>query len=361
MSLVNLLRSFSIILLMVIIVNSILGEAISSENSFDQDLKTGVNNFFYQTDEKTVREDGLLHKYEIAYTKWTPTTPNGHVIIYNHGLQSHRGWFFETAEELKNAGFVVYAYDRIGAGESSPLIPLTMYEPTIINRRGHIHDWRIYIATLDQVKDLAKKENPSSAIHLWGNSFGAKIVTAYLLLNNKNDLASTIFSTPGLYRNEKTMPLSFSKFKFLLSYPDEYFPSPIYSENGDNGAGLFTDNRTYFEKIKYDDLSLRLFTKSFLDQANKLDNFIEKYANSSPELNQNSRFYLMVSGDPMMDNIQMLKHIKENSSNAIAKFYEGGENHRHFLSYTRDRALELSDIINFLFDNQEQIGNTIEL
>ncbi|HLE12725.1 MAG: hypothetical protein A2504_09765 [Bdellovibrionales bacterium RIFOXYD12_FULL_39_22] len=364
MALTNLIKNLSLVLLLVLITYASTTNAICAENTFAHDLITGVNKTFYQLDTDSVKVRNFSHRYAIAYTKWTPDdgNDNGHVIIYNHGLQSHRGWFYETAEHLRASGFTVYAYDRIGSGESTSLVPASRYSAEIVNLKGHIHSWYVYIKTLEMMKEIAKEENPSAKIHLWGNSFGAKIVTAYIIINgDKDDLSSTIFSTPGLYRNEKSMPLPFSKLKYLFSGMDQYLPSPIYPVNGDNGAGLFTSTEPYFYKIKHDNLSLRQFTKMFYDQATKLDKFIKVHANGTSALNDNPRLYLLVENDPMMDNIQTIKHIQQNRPQAIAKYYPGGPDHRHFLSYTIDREEEMEDVVNFLLGNINALENSIEL
>ncbi|OFZ68007.1 MAG: hypothetical protein A2451_14110 [Bdellovibrionales bacterium RIFOXYC2_FULL_39_8] len=142
---------------------------------------------------------------------------------------------------------------------------------------------------------------------------------------------------------------------------DQYLPSPIYPVNGDNGAGLFTSTEPYFYKIKHDNLSLRQFTKMFYDQATKLDKFIKVHANGTSALNDNPRLYLLVENDPMMDNIQTIKHIQQNRPQAIAKYYPGGPDHRHFLSYTIDREEEMEDVVNFLLGNINALENSIEL
>ncbi len=70
-------------------------------------------------DEQVSVKIGTEIAYHLAYTRWIPESPNGIVIVYNHGLQSHRGWFNGTANDLVARGYTVYAFDRIGSGTSS--------------------------------------------------------------------------------------------------------------------------------------------------------------------------------------------------------------------------------------------------
>ena len=296
--------------------------------------------------------------YRIDYTQWIPEEGNfnNHVIVYNHGLQSHRGWETETFEKLSDLGFVILAFDRIGSGTSEGEISKKFGK----RLKGHITNWQSFVETLDKFVGVVKTQYPTSSIHLWANSYGAKIVTSYLLQKKDKKITSTVFTTPGLYRNKVSMPLPseynqllWDKIPFMPNIsPEKYFPSTITSRDNDNGALWFTSMDNYIEYIKSDDQSLRTMTKSFLIETQKMDKFIaDEDVKSGNKLNGQKRFYVMVNGDEMMDNGAVLSHKNRNPQGAEFKFYEGGADHKHFLAFTEDAEMVLNDVVEYLLQD----------
>ncbi len=292
-------------------------------------------------------EEEKVIKLRVDYTKWTPKKPNGTVIIYNHGLQSHRRWFASSANKLQESGITVYAYDRISSGTSEDGATIDTFG-NMKRKRGHIDSYETFLDTIQIFVKLARQENPNSNIVLWGNSFGAKLVTAYILKYGSEGISSLIFSTPGLYSK---MPLPFRTYQFFKASEDALFDIPIYETNGDNGASLFTSIPTWFEKIKTDALSLRKISKRYYMETKSMDKFIQAKSPNSM-LGAIPRLYLLVVNDPMMDNEKMVEHINLNVNfTTIVKFYDGGADHRHFLPFTTDRDAMFSDVLDFI-DNQ---------
>jgi len=298
--------------------------------------------------------DTTKTNYRIDYTKWVPQAGNfnNHVIVYNHGLQSHRAWENETFEKLSDLGFVVLAFDRIGSGTSEG----ELAKKSNKRLKGHIKNWQSFVETLDKFVGVVKNEYPTSSLHLWANSYGAKIVTAYLLQKKDESIISTVFTTPGLYRNTVSMPLPqeynvlvLDRLPLFKISDEKYFPSTITSIDGDNGAHWFTSMDSYFEYIKTDEQSLRKMTKGFLEQTQAMDKFISKTdVKTNNLLNGQKRFYVMVNGDEMMDNQKVLSHIERNPQGADYKLYEGGADHKHFLAFTEDSEIVLNDIVEYL-------------
>ena len=93
-----------------------IGLAVSP---FDVDLGDGEVGELLVLDEEISHQLDAEAAYTIRYTRWRPASTSNKVIVYNHGLQSHRGWFNATADALRRSGYTVYAFDRIGSGESS--------------------------------------------------------------------------------------------------------------------------------------------------------------------------------------------------------------------------------------------------
>ncbi len=335
--------------------------------SFADFLGAGQNSEFTQIDTKLSRNMGQEVSYKIAYTKWTPKESNGRVIIYNHGLQSHRGWFNQTAARFMDEGYTLYAFDRIGTGDSSPgksyvVDAMNRENDHIEGTMGHIRSWKLFIETLDQMISIAQKEHPATDIYLWANSYGAKVVTAYLMRHGlERGIAGTIFTTPGIYRNKKSMPLPVAKWKFLFAGHMYHFPTPIKAEGNDNGAHWFTSDPHFTALIAGDSKSTRKITANFYLQTNKLDKYISKYFYHNDSLASIPRFYAMVEGDLMMDNTKMERMLRRRSENITAKFYQGGSDHKHFVTFTSDKEEVLADILLFLEGQANQINNRLGL
>jgi len=340
----------------------------NASSPFSEDLITGENFSFQQKD--TFFSDYLNQDviYKLDYTRWLPKESNGQVIIYNHGLQSHRAWFNHTAERLSELGYTVYAFDRIGSGTSSAAYgikgyPLGLEDFTslltdieVLPLRGQIHDYRIFLDSIDLMINIVKSEQAEKPIHLWANSYGAKIITRYLMDHERADkVTSAVFTTPGLFRNKESMPLPFSKIDLILGKNTDTFPSPVTPFNHDNGASWFTDKEPWLSKIANDPLSVRVMTRKLALQTQSMDGFIEDNISGNTAISSVPRFYLLVKGDPMMDNQKVIKHIKKINAASEIKYYQGGPSHKHFLTFTDDAKQAISDIHGFI--SQHTISN----
>lgn len=336
---------------------------LAAVNPFAASLVTGEDASFYQEDPFYTEKLGEKAQYRLDYTRWLPSpeTDNGHVIIYNHGLQSHRGWYNATAEKLKTLGYSVYAFDRIGSGTSSeayaqdgwymgleewlPFLP----DMEVVKRRGHIREYQQFLQSIDKMVDIVAGEHPNKPIHLWGNSYGAKIVTRYLLDTERCEkITSSIFTTPGLFRDEENMPLTFSKISLFFSKNADVFPTPVVASENNNGAHWFTSDEPWVDYIRNDFLSLRTMTRKMAFQTLALDMDIEDYAYGNQGFVDSKRLYLLVNDDVMMDNGKMLKHIADYKGNSEVKFYQGGDYNKHFLAFTQDADNAINDIDQFL-------------
>ena len=55
---------------------------------------------------------------EIFVRSWQPATAPRAVVVICHGVKSHSGYYFWTAEQLVADGYAVYALDLHGRGKS---------------------------------------------------------------------------------------------------------------------------------------------------------------------------------------------------------------------------------------------------
>lgn len=353
----------------------------SAGNAFERYNITGTSHTLVQQDHDifweggfvNILKDGRVHfehpgagyfvSYKIHYMKWEPRNSNGHTIIYNNGLQSHAGWFYETAEKLSAKGYTVFAFDRIGSGRSSDgmsVIPSNQTPEAVakLNRGpGHVGNWKAFTHSIHLMKQLAKSQHPENAVHIWANSFAANIVTAYLLQYEPTDVSSFVFTSPGLFSK---LPLPFSIPNLINAQPGTYFPTTIPEQNADQGAYLFTSMSGYAQAIAEDRDSLRKFTKEFYFSVPDIQNYhSRKSAAPNSFLTQTRRFYLVVDGDPMMDTTRTMNYVFQYSTNAAVKRYSGGPDHRHFLEFTEDAEAALQDVDAFI-QGREVIGNEIQ-
>lgn len=345
----------------------------AAEAGFSRGIGQGVNHSFTQIDQEISKSAAKQIGYTIKYTKWVPKMSNNRVIIYNHGLQSHRQWFFETAGFFLDQGYTVYAFDRIGAGDSSPGLTLYFNPDTddyadystnkdgyrIEKKMGHVRSWHLFVDTLDQMTVIAGKENPTAQITLWGNSYGAKIVSAYLISKPVHpQVNAVIFTTPGLFRNVTSMPLPFKPAKILLwSFLNElhYFPIPMVAKENDRGAHWFTQNPVYYSLIAEDHRATRRVTARFYLETKDMDAYIAANMKKSSQHQEIPRFYLMVKDDAMMDNEKLVSVLNRDSMNYLTKFYRGGDFHKHFLTFTSDKNQVLQDLLTFMNGNYQEI------
>jgi alpha-beta hydrolase superfamily lysophospholipase len=272
---------------------------------------------------------------ELQCVKWTrPDQKSKKVIIYLHGLQSHQGWFFDTANNLYNKNIVIYTYDRLGHGRST----------NQTNLRGDCKDYNIHIESLNLLVQKVKEENPGSKIFLWANSYGAKIAMAYLNLHKNSVITKVILTTPGLFLNKSTLKRNFSLFNFIFSKKNKVFPSFIPQGN-DNGANLFTKNKSFQHLIAFDNLSAKNFTKSFYIETIKLDRYWRNFSNKNLQV-----LLLTIKDDPMMDNLKAERWCDKNFSSRTVRFSPMLKK-QHLLMFTSEHDKALLEILSFTKDS----------
>lgn len=123
--------------------------------------------------------------YEIPvriYGAGSPLAP----IVMLHGLQSHSGWFVQSARRLSEAGFPVYAFDRCGSGLSA-------------RATGDGVRLEGLVAEVDAVVDRAAADAGHAAVIVLGHCFGAIVALLYAALHRPERVARLVLATPALY------------------------------------------------------------------------------------------------------------------------------------------------------------------
>lgn len=86
--------------------------------------------------------------------------------MHLHGIQSHSGWYVETAAELTRRGYAVYLADRRGSGLST-------------GPRGDFESPEQLVDDVARVVDEAKRGDGDRPTVLVGGCWGARPAIAY--------------------------------------------------------------------------------------------------------------------------------------------------------------------------------------
>jgi alpha-beta hydrolase superfamily lysophospholipase len=130
------------------------------------------------------RPDGT----SVAVYKWpAPQTPRA-VVQVVHGLAEHAARYDRLAQALRHAGYVVYASDHRGHGQSSR-------EPREL---GHFADREGFERVVDDVYAINRQivsEQPRLPVVLLGHSFGSFISQRYLAMHGDSVQAAVLSGT----------------------------------------------------------------------------------------------------------------------------------------------------------------------
>lgn len=164
-------------------------------------------------------------------------------LVYLHGIQSHGGWYTETAEELARRGYSVYLPDRRGSGAST-------------GPRGWFGPYSRLIDDVADFVELAKRDEDDAPAFVVGGCWGARPAVGYAL-RAQEELAGLALVCPALKAQVDVAP----KDKLAVGIGrlvDEHrrIPVPLTPE-------LFTRDLERLEFIRRDPLSLHEVTARF--------------------------------------------------------------------------------------------------
>ncbi|UCF92169.1 MAG: alpha/beta fold hydrolase [Desulfobacterales bacterium] len=208
-------------------------------------------------------------------------------VIMSHGLQSHSGWFVQSAALLANQGHPVYSMDRRGSGLSQA-------------KRGDLKDFKIMIEDIHSVADFIQKEHAKEQVYVLGHCFGAIPATAFACLYPQL-VKGLILTTPAIYT--KTEPSLYWKLRILLTPAgtgDFMVPNPLQTS-------MFTELKEYEAFIKSDSLSLKAASGDFYYEVHRARKYLHK------NIQRLTMPVLMgiAAGDPICDNRRNLDFFKE--------------------------------------------------
>lgn len=131
--------------------------------------------------------DGRLsgsNKIEIYWQKWSPAGAAKASVVIVHGLGEHGGRYAHVAKALTDAGCAVYAMDHRGHGRSG-------------GKRAFVDRFANVVADIDQVVDMAVREQPRKPVFLLGHSMGGALSLSYTLKHG-DKLKALILSGPAV-------------------------------------------------------------------------------------------------------------------------------------------------------------------
>lgn len=124
------------------------------------------------------------NKVEIYWQKWSPAGAVQASIVIVHGLGEHGGRYAHVAQALTEVGCAVYAMDHRGHGKSG-------------GQRAFVDRFANVVADIDQVVDMASREQPRKPVFLLGHSMGGALSLSYTLKHGEK-LRGLILSGPAV-------------------------------------------------------------------------------------------------------------------------------------------------------------------
>lgn len=266
-----------------------------------------------------VASDGSIVKYRAFEA---PARLRRASVLHLHGIQSHGGWYVETAAELARRGYSVYLLDRRGSG----LNP---------GSRGF---FRSRFELLDDVRrlvELARRNAPGLPVLLIGGCWGAKLAVAYAL-DAQQELAGLALVCPALHVK---VDLSLRQ-KLTVAFgqvvgPRWRVPIPLTPE-------MFTSNPPYLDFIRRDPLALRDATARLFFETFLLDRLVTR----RPHQLRLPLLLMQASPDPIVDEAGVRRWFdRVGSPNKRSVVYPG---FGHILDFEERRQQYWEDLAGWL-------------
>jgi acylglycerol lipase len=179
----------------------------------------------------------------LAYRHFPSRAPSPRgSVVYLHGIQSHGGWYVETAKELARRGYSVYLPDRRGSGLSAGV-------------RGFFPSWDRLVDDVGLFVERSRRESPGPTFLVAG-CWGARPGVAYALREQRR-LAGLALVCPAIKVKVDLSPAE--KLKVVTGRVVE----PRWRVRVPLTPEMFTSNPEYLPFVRDDPLSLRHVTAGF--------------------------------------------------------------------------------------------------
>ncbi len=275
-------------------------------------------------EEITVR---LSDGYE-AYARYWASPGCSRGVLYLHGIQSHAGWYEQSAAALCEAGFAVLQPDRRGSGRNTAARGHAESSPQLLD------DGRTCL------RELARRcECPSN--YLLGVSWGGKMAAA-MHADDADGIAGLILVTPGLF---PVIDVSAAeKFRIgwsMIANPERHYDIPL------NDPELFTAEPRWIEYLRNDDLQLHQATAGFFLASRRMDKVARKLFDA-----ERVPIHLMLADDErIIDNDETRAFVRNSTwPHRVVTTYQ---NSRHTLEFGPDRDHYLEDLTRWAANPSE--------
>ena len=219
--------------------------------------------------------------YLLGFRKYASANATGPVLAFNHGIQSHSGWYGRGCRYFADAGFTNYFFDRRGSG---------------INEvdRGHARSHFQLMDDLRACLAMLRREHPKSPLILTAISWGGKLAVATLA--DHPELADGLILVAPGFVPQVHPPLS-DQLRIALAgpfRPRRKLPVPL------SDPALFTPHAEGQRLIEQDPLSIREASARLLFCSRLLDFRLRRVA---PRITHPT-LLVLASKDRIIDNDQ---------------------------------------------------------
>ncbi len=269
-------------------------------------------------DELTIR---LPDGYQ-AHARLFNAEPCRGTVLYVHGIQSHCGWYEDSATRLADAGFTVLQPDRRGSGRNQ-------------QDRGHAESSEQLIDDAQACADELTRRTGRKEHHLLGVSWGGKLIAA-LHIVHPEATASLTLVTPGLFPLVGVSKTEMIRIGFaMFRAPERLYDIPL------NDPELFTAVPERIEFLKNDPLQIHQATAGFYLASRRMDRIAAKLG-ESPAV----PIHLMLAADErIIDNEKTREFVRDlRRPHSVITEYR---NSRHTLEFDPDRAQFLDDLVRW--------------
>ena len=248
-------------------------------------------------------------------------------VVMTHGLQSHSGWFVQSAALLATRGHPVYAFDRSGSGLSRA-------------PRGDSKDFMAWAREIDSVAEEAMRRHGTKQVYLLGHCFGAIPATVFAS-EHPDKIRALILTTPGIYTHTS---IAWWQTLKILVWPagrmDFAVPSPLETE-------WFSELADYERFIAADPLALREATGDFYWQIFQA----RRYLAANNERLTMPVFVALAGEDPISDVEQNKAWFESlpSTRKTLARY----EDARHILEFSPERDGFFADLGRWLASVEE--------
>lgn len=120
---------------------------------------------------------------DIAWQSWLPSREPRAAVVIAHGVSEHSDRYAHVAERLTGAGYVVYALDHRGHGDSE-------------GPRALIDRIALAVADIDTLIGIARTEQPGRPLFLLGHSMGGALAVEYAIAH-QDRIDGLVLSAPA--------------------------------------------------------------------------------------------------------------------------------------------------------------------